>query len=281
MATSARQARIASAPCRGSTFVEDGRVVGEQGAGGRRGHGRRRGRSTCGWRRGRAEQAYRRPRGKSAAVVVWASAAGGSILSAWHRSSRSATSRGGLAPDGEDPAPLSRRRSAQASDVDPRPAIAYYSVEQIPLAQVIRRLRNLRMPVAEVQDVLAAPDADARNRLIAEHLARLESELAETRTAVSELRDLLQPPAPPRSSTGRSRRPPRSPFSRRSSGRTSTPGGRAPSASSPRRRSRTGCAGPGRSAACTRTSSSTTGAARPRCTCRATARSRRSAESRR
>jgi DNA-binding transcriptional MerR regulator len=82
----------------------------------------------------------------------------------------------------------------EPSDVDPGTGYRYYSVEQIPVAQVIRRLRNLRMPVAEVKAVLAAPDADVRNRLIAEHLTRLESELAETRTAVSELRDLLQQP---------------------------------------------------------------------------------------
>src|SRR5688500_15431395 len=82
----------------------------------------------------------------------------------------------------------------EPSDVDPGTGYRYYSVEQIPVAQVIRRLRNLRMPVAEVKAVLAAPDADLRNRLIAEHLTRLESELAETRTAVNELRDLLQQP---------------------------------------------------------------------------------------
>jgi DNA-binding transcriptional MerR regulator len=84
----------------------------------------------------------------------------------------------------------------EPSDVDPETGYRYYSTEQIPVAQVIRRLRNLRMPVGEVKRVLAAPDADARNRLIAEHLTRLESELAETRAAVGELRDLLQPSAP-------------------------------------------------------------------------------------
>ncbi len=52
------------------------------------------------------------------------------------------------------------------------------------------------MPVADVKSVLAAPDFDARNRLIVEHLDRLELELAQTREAVGELRDLLQPEAP-------------------------------------------------------------------------------------
>ena len=85
----------------------------------------------------------------------------------------------------------------EPSEVDPDNGYRYYSDEQIPLAQVIRRLRGLQMPVAEVKSVLAAPDADARNRLIVEHLDRLELELAHTRDAVGELRDLLQPEAPP------------------------------------------------------------------------------------
>ena len=84
----------------------------------------------------------------------------------------------------------------EPSDVDPDSGYRYYSADQIPVAQVIRRLRNLRMPVAEVKAVLAAPATDARNRLIAAHLSRLESELARTRATVSELRDLLEPQAP-------------------------------------------------------------------------------------
>jgi effector-binding domain-containing protein len=69
----------------------------------------------------------------------------------------------------------------------------YYAAGQIPTAQVIRRLRDLEMPVAEVRAVLAAPDAAARNALIAAHLDRLEAELAQTRAAVESLRNLLQP----------------------------------------------------------------------------------------
>src|SRR6202035_922412 len=83
----------------------------------------------------------------------------------------------------------------EPSEVDPGNGYRYYSEDQIPLAQVIRRLRGLQMPVADVKSVLAAPDSDARNRLIVEHLDRLELELAQTREAVGELRDLLQPAA--------------------------------------------------------------------------------------
>lgn len=84
----------------------------------------------------------------------------------------------------------------EPSEVDPDNGYRYYSDDQIPLAQVIRRLRGLQMPVAEVKSVLAAPDFDARSRLIVEHLDRLELELAQTRGAVGELRDLLAPEAP-------------------------------------------------------------------------------------
>ncbi len=48
----------------------------------------------------------------------------------------------------------------------------------------------------QVKSVLSAPDSDARNQLIVAHLDRLERELAQTSTAVGELRDLLErPPA--------------------------------------------------------------------------------------
>jgi DNA-binding transcriptional MerR regulator len=79
--------------------------------------------------------------------------------------------------------------------VNPGTGYRYYSAAQIPAAQVIRRLRDLEMPVADVKAVLAAPDAAARNTLISAHLGRLEAELAQTRAAVESLRDLLQPPA--------------------------------------------------------------------------------------
>jgi DNA-binding transcriptional MerR regulator/effector-binding domain-containing protein len=78
--------------------------------------------------------------------------------------------------------------------VNPDTGYRYYSAGQIPTAQVIRRLRDLEMPVADVKGVLAAPDAPARNALIAAHLGRLEAELAQTRAAVESLRNLLQPP---------------------------------------------------------------------------------------
>lgn len=82
----------------------------------------------------------------------------------------------------------------EPATVNPDTGYRYYRDDQVPTAQVIRRLRDLEMPVAEVKAVLAAPDAPARNVLIAAHLDRLEAELAQTRAAVDSLRNLLQPP---------------------------------------------------------------------------------------
>ena len=71
-----------------------------------------------------------------------------------------------------------------------------YSVAQIPVAQVITRLRELDMPLAEIQGVLSAPDLRTRNERIAAHLGRLEEQLGRTQSAVTSLRDLLTAPPP-------------------------------------------------------------------------------------
>ncbi|MFI1864030.1 MerR family transcriptional regulator [Streptomyces jumonjinensis] len=71
----------------------------------------------------------------------------------------------------------------------------YYAPDQIPAAQVIRRLRDLDMPVTAVRAVLTASEPMVRNALITAHLDRLEAELARTRATVGSLRDLLQRPA--------------------------------------------------------------------------------------
>lgn len=79
--------------------------------------------------------------------------------------------------------------------VDPETGYRHYTPDQIPTAQVIRRLRDLNMPIADVKAVLATTDATARGEVIAIHLDRLESELAQTRAAVESLRNLLCRPA--------------------------------------------------------------------------------------
>jgi DNA-binding transcriptional MerR regulator len=80
------------------------------------------------------------------------------------------------------------------AEVDAGSGYRRYGTEQIPTAQVIRRFRDLDMPLEEIGEVLRTTDLRARNELIATHLARLENELAETQTAVASLRELLQSP---------------------------------------------------------------------------------------
>ncbi len=84
----------------------------------------------------------------------------------------------------------------EPADVDPHTGYRRYTADQIPTAQVIRRFRNLGMPLEEIQRVLSAPDLAARNERIAAHLTRLEEELGRTQWAITSLRDLLAPPAP-------------------------------------------------------------------------------------
>jgi DNA-binding transcriptional MerR regulator len=79
--------------------------------------------------------------------------------------------------------------------VDPFTGYRYYSAEQIPPAQVIRRLRDLDVPLAEVKAILATRDPQRRAELITGHLLRLEGELDRTKAAVMSLRQLLHPGA--------------------------------------------------------------------------------------
>lgn len=77
--------------------------------------------------------------------------------------------------------------------VDPFTGYRYYAPEQIPTAQVIHQLRQLDVPLAEVQSILAADDPQRRADVIAGHLQRLEAELDRTQAAVTSLRRLLRP----------------------------------------------------------------------------------------
>src|SRR5579862_642838 len=81
--------------------------------------------------------------------------------------------------------------------VDPQSGYRYYSLDQVPTAQVIHRFRELGMPVREVGALVSVTDPDSRAALIGQHLERLETQVDQTRSAVRSLRRLLQPnPAP-------------------------------------------------------------------------------------
>ncbi|WP_369140912.1 MerR family transcriptional regulator [Modestobacter versicolor] len=81
----------------------------------------------------------------------------------------------------------------EPATVDRASGYRYYGAEQIPVAQVIHRLRELDVPLADVQRILRTPDPEVRAGLVADHLRRLEDQLERTRSAVVSLQRLLRP----------------------------------------------------------------------------------------
>ena len=84
------------------------------------------------------------------------------------------------------------------AEIDPETGYRRYDVAQVPTAQVIRRLRELGMPLDAVRGVIEAPDVRARNDAISAHLSRMEGELEQTRATVKSLRLLLDEKPPPK-----------------------------------------------------------------------------------
>ena len=77
------------------------------------------------------------------------------------------------------------------ADVDASTGYRHYQAAQVPSAHLIKRLRDLDMPLPQIRQVLAAPDVVARDTVITEHLERMESTLARTQETVAALRSLL------------------------------------------------------------------------------------------
>jgi DNA-binding transcriptional MerR regulator/effector-binding domain-containing protein len=76
--------------------------------------------------------------------------------------------------------------------VDRDSGYRYYDAAQVPVGQVIRRFRDLGMPLEQVRGVLGASDVEERNELIVAHLRNMEEALAHTQQTVSSLRALLE-----------------------------------------------------------------------------------------
>jgi DNA-binding transcriptional MerR regulator len=83
------------------------------------------------------------------------------------------------------------------AEIDKMTGYRYYAKSQVPAAQVIRRFRELGMPVEEVRSILVTPDPAARAKLIVGHLDRLERQLKETHAAIVSLRALIERPETP------------------------------------------------------------------------------------
>src|SRR5882757_5190417 len=62
--------------------------------------------------------------------------------------------------------------------IDPSSGYRFYDTGQVPVAQVIRRFRDLDMPLDQVRAVLKAPDLETRTKEIIAHLSAMEIEQA-------------------------------------------------------------------------------------------------------
>jgi DNA-binding transcriptional MerR regulator/effector-binding domain-containing protein len=80
--------------------------------------------------------------------------------------------------------------------VDSSTGYRSYGTEQVPTAQLIRRLRELEMPLDDIRVVVGSADGPDRNDAVLVHLARMELQLERTAVAVSALRALLERPWP-------------------------------------------------------------------------------------
>lgn len=83
------------------------------------------------------------------------------------------------------------------AEVDAVTGYRYYDASQVATGQVVRRFRDLGMPLEQIKEVLNATDPAARNELIVAYLRQLESSLEQTQQAVSSLRALLEAPRAP------------------------------------------------------------------------------------
>jgi DNA-binding transcriptional MerR regulator/effector-binding domain-containing protein len=80
----------------------------------------------------------------------------------------------------------------EPADVDPDSGYRYYRAGQAHTAHLVRRFRDLGLPVADVKAVLAAPDLTARDAILAGHLDRMREQLQQTEAAVDSLRRMLE-----------------------------------------------------------------------------------------
>jgi DNA-binding transcriptional MerR regulator len=81
-------------------------------------------------------------------------------------------------------------------EVDRSSGYRYYAPSQVGVAQMVRRLRDLGMPLDEVRTIVSAPDPAARDAALVAHLERMEAQLEQTQQTVASLRSLLQEPSP-------------------------------------------------------------------------------------
>src|SRR5438067_1758194 len=80
----------------------------------------------------------------------------------------------------------------EPAEIDPSSGYRFYVPSQVGPALMIRRLRDLGMPLDDVRTILRAPDHATRDETLVAHLQRMEDQLAQTQQSVESLRSLLQ-----------------------------------------------------------------------------------------
>jgi DNA-binding transcriptional MerR regulator len=84
----------------------------------------------------------------------------------------------------------------EPAEVDPATGYRYYDVTQVEVARLIRRFRDLDMPVPDLKSYVVATDDQERHAILAAHLDRMENQLLQTSEAVAALRALIVPVVP-------------------------------------------------------------------------------------
>jgi DNA-binding transcriptional MerR regulator len=78
------------------------------------------------------------------------------------------------------------------TDIDRASGYRFYAAAQAPTAQLIRRFREMDMPLEQIKAVLATSDRTERDLVIIAHLQSMERQLEQTQATVASLRALLE-----------------------------------------------------------------------------------------
>jgi DNA-binding transcriptional MerR regulator len=83
------------------------------------------------------------------------------------------------------------------AEVDPSSGYRFYRPDQVAVAQIVRRFRDLGMPLEEIRSILETDDPTVRTGIIIAHLDRMQAQLTQIQGTVASLRSLLEGgPAP-------------------------------------------------------------------------------------
>ncbi|TMC03426.1 MAG: MerR family transcriptional regulator [Chloroflexi bacterium] len=75
---------------------------------------------------------------------------------------------------------------------DRRSGYRYYSEAQAAAARAIALLRSIDVPLADIQELLGAPEPERVRRVFAEHRQRVERRLGEARTALESIDQIIR-----------------------------------------------------------------------------------------